>query len=51
MKQFRNIVGSLAIKSFVENEQQLEDDLLRDREALKLFCFRMGVVEQELRVS
>ena len=32
MKQFRNIGGSLAIKSFVDTEHQLEDDSLRNRE-------------------
>ena len=31
------IVGSLAIKSCVDNEHQLEDGLLRDREPVKLF--------------
>ena len=32
LKKFRNIVGSLAINCFVDNEHQLEDDSLRDRE-------------------
>ena len=30
-------MGSLAIKYFVDNEHQLEDDSLRDREPVKLF--------------
>ena len=30
-------MGSLAVKCFVDNEHQLEDDSLRDREPVKLF--------------